>query len=64
MSKERRLVPFIHTPADAESDTLMVKTIGRNAPCPCGSGKKVKHCCGETKAYFYKKKKTEEPQQA
>ena len=19
---------------------------GRNAPCPCGSGKKVKHCCG------------------
>ncbi|MDR1708253.1 MAG: UPF0149 family protein [Candidatus Accumulibacter sp.] len=21
--------------------------IGRNAPCPCGSGKKYKHCCGE-----------------
>lgn len=21
-------------------------TIGRNSPCPCGSGKKVKHCCG------------------
>src|ERR1700690_1613730 len=20
--------------------------IGRNAPCPCGSGKKFKHCCG------------------
>ena len=20
---------------------------GRNGPCPCGSGKKVKHCCGE-----------------
>jgi SEC-C motif-containing protein len=19
---------------------------GRNAPCPCGSGKKYKHCCG------------------
>jgi MtfA peptidase len=19
--------------------------IGRNAPCPCGSGKKYKHCC-------------------
>jgi len=19
---------------------------GRNAPCPCGSGKKFKHCCG------------------
>ena len=20
---------------------------GRNAPCPCGSGKKFKHCCGK-----------------
>ena len=20
--------------------------IGRNAPCPCGSGKKYKRCCG------------------
>lgn len=23
----------------------MSKKIGRNAPCPCGSGKKYKHCC-------------------
>ena len=22
------------------------KTIGRNDPCPCGSGKKYKKCCG------------------
>jgi preprotein translocase subunit SecA len=22
--------------------------VGRNAPCPCGSGKKYKKCCGET----------------
>ncbi len=22
------------------------KTTGRNSPCPCGSGKKYKHCCG------------------
>jgi uncharacterized protein YecA (UPF0149 family) len=21
--------------------------IGRNAPCPCGSGKKYKKCCGK-----------------
>ena len=20
--------------------------VGRNTPCPCGSGKKYKHCCG------------------
>ncbi|MGD8251055.1 MAG: preprotein translocase subunit SecA [Desulfobacterales bacterium] len=22
------------------------KKVGRNSPCPCGSGKKFKHCCG------------------
>ena len=22
------------------------KKVGRNAPCPCGSGKKYKYCCG------------------
>ncbi len=24
------------------------KTVGRNDPCPCGSGKKYKNCCGKT----------------
>lgn len=24
------------------------KKIGRNDPCPCGSGKKYKYCCGRT----------------
>jgi uncharacterized protein len=24
----------------------VLATTGRNAPCPCGSGKKFKHCCG------------------
>ena len=24
-----------------------VKKIGRNDPCPCGSGKKYKQCCGK-----------------
>ena len=24
------------------------KTVGRNDPCPCGSGKKFKSCCGRT----------------
>jgi tetratricopeptide (TPR) repeat protein len=23
------------------------KKVGRNEPCPCGSGKKYKHCCGK-----------------
>lgn len=25
----------------------MGKKIGRNDPCPCGSGKKYKYCCGK-----------------
>jgi len=30
------------------STTIVNKTkIGRNEPCPCGSGKKYKHCCGK-----------------
>ena len=24
-----------------------VKKVGRNDPCPCGSGKKYKKCCGK-----------------
>ena len=24
-----------------------VPKVGRNSPCPCGSGKKYKHCCGK-----------------
>jgi hypothetical protein len=26
-------------------DLLMSSQVGRNAPCPCGSGKKYKNCC-------------------
>jgi uncharacterized protein YecA (UPF0149 family) len=29
-----------HRPARSEK-------VGRNAPCPCGSGKKYKKCCGK-----------------
>ena len=30
-----------------KSGTVIVgKKIGRNDPCPCGSGKKYKYCCG------------------
>ena len=27
-------------------DTFSGTKIGRNDPCPCGSGKKYKKCCG------------------
>ncbi len=26
----------------------MIKKVGRNSPCPCGSGKKFKKCCGSS----------------
>jgi SWIM/SEC-C metal-binding protein len=26
--------------------TIAEKKVGRNEPCPCGSGKKYKKCCG------------------
>lgn len=28
--------------------SFAIETTGRNAPCPCGSGKKFKQCCGKT----------------
>jgi preprotein translocase subunit SecA len=37
---------------DGEKKRPMVKKaadkVGRNDPCPCGSGKKYKKCCGAT----------------
>lgn len=34
---------------DEESQPYVreTKKVGRNDPCPCGSGKKYKHCCGK-----------------
>ena len=34
------------TPPPPRAQPVRVKKIGRNAPCPCGSGKKYKHCHG------------------
>ena len=33
---------------DATTFRRTVPKIGRNDPCPCGSGKKFKQCCGRT----------------
>jgi preprotein translocase subunit SecA len=32
--------------ADAQTQVATVPKVGRNDPCPCGSGKKYKHCHG------------------
>lgn len=33
---------------DPYETTQKQEKIGRNDPCPCGSGKKFKKCCGAT----------------
>ena len=43
---------FVINVGESEDDTLLLiksipsKKIRRNSPCPCGSGKKFKHCHG------------------
>lgn len=32
--------------APAATITRAAPKVGRNEPCPCGSGRKYKHCCG------------------
>ncbi|OAA91096.1 SEC-C metal-binding domain-containing protein [Clostridium ljungdahlii] len=37
-----------YTPEELSSTTVIKKEkVGRNDPCPCGSGKKYKNCCGK-----------------
>ena len=33
--------------AGKQAEKIEGKKIGKNDPCPCGSGKKYKHCCGK-----------------
>lgn len=43
---ERLLNPSISIPARQFNLPAQSEKIERNAPCPCGSGKKYKKCCG------------------
>ncbi|MCP4203365.1 MAG: preprotein translocase subunit SecA [bacterium] len=38
--------PKAASPAKPKTVVRADKKVGRNAPCPCGSGKKYKKCCG------------------
>jgi len=46
--KQKRDYVLSRGDSDAAPATVKRKSekVGRNAPCPCGSGKKYKHCCG------------------
>jgi hypothetical protein len=43
--RERRLKQAEAEPAESEPYRNRLRGVGRNDPCPCGSGKKFKHCC-------------------
>ncbi len=49
--KERELEMARRSSGDGEPSRKPIKRsqekVGRNAPCPCGSGKKYKKCCGK-----------------
>ena len=45
-SPARSVVTPTGVPSSAPAPAISGKKVGRNEPCPCGSGKKYKHCCG------------------
>jgi uncharacterized protein YchJ len=48
---KKRLYPFIK----GDGKPFHAQKIGRNDPCPCKSGKKVKNCCKLETKYYTKK---------
>ena len=48
MSKDKKMVTFISN----DGSPLRHYKPERNMPCPCGSGKKAKKCCGTETTYF------------
>jgi preprotein translocase subunit SecA len=47
--EQNRKMSAVHDDAvtnDDEANREMFANVGRNDPCPCGSGKKFKHCHG------------------
>lgn len=46
--RSRRQIPLSPMAALTTEPTRMTIKAGRNEPCPCGSGKKFKKCCGNS----------------
>ena len=46
--QEQQPLQFSHGDGEQKKKPIKraQKKVGRNAPCPCGSGKKYKKCCG------------------
>ncbi|NLI11091.1 preprotein translocase subunit SecA [Pelotomaculum propionicicum] len=48
--KQRQVVENRYAEEGARQPVRKESKVGRNAPCPCGSGKKYKKCCGRAEA--------------
>jgi uncharacterized protein len=46
--EEFREEPSVQLTLEGRSERRKESSVGRNEPCPCGSGKKYKRCCGST----------------
>ena len=44
-----KVFPGAKSSSSAKSTKTPHQKVGRNDPCPCGSGKKYKKCCGNNK---------------
>ena len=50
LSDPKQTAAAQHDTREARREPIRAeKTVGRNDPCPCGSGKKYKNCCGRNK---------------
>ena len=47
VSSQTKKSPFVKRKGLGEEEGKKKKKIGRNDPCPCGSGLKYKYCCGK-----------------
>jgi uncharacterized protein YecA (UPF0149 family) len=47
LSQEMQAQQDATKPQKVETIRRAVPKVGRNDPCPCGSGKKYKKCCGK-----------------
>jgi preprotein translocase subunit SecA len=47
--QEREMMMLLNSMVDGDDDVALgEKKVARNDPCPCGSGKKYKQCCGKS----------------
>jgi len=54
--KTERTVTLI-SPKGEHMTPIYARKVGRNDPCPCGSGVKSKDCCGTATKYYTKARK-------